>query len=722
MARTEQAARLRGGGWDRARATVAAVPAVAWLVGLVALSTVLRFLLARGVPSPFIFQDELLYAEMARSLGTVGHFAVRGVQSSFGVGPVYPALISPAYALFHDVPQAYTAAKAINALLMSLAAVPVYLIARRLLAPIPSLVAAVLSLSIPWLELTTKTMTENAFFPIFLFWFLALVLTLERPTVLRQLATIALLGLAYETRPQAVALVPALVTALVLVIAGEAWFGEARPRWRAALASALTFWVTWVVLVVGAALFAVVEVGIRGQSLSHSLLRAYSSLAGFHYNAWDVARWTLWEAGQLDVVVGIFPFAALLAIVLAAWSGRWTNRPLRAFAAAAFGATLWLLVTVGVFVSSPFSHRLQDRPLFYVVPLLLIALVLWAWRGVGREWPIAATAAVVAAGLAGIAPLQNFLDSNAVNDSFGLLNLIVLSGKVGIQQDDIMTPVVLGALVAGLLFLFLRGRWALLMVPLVFAFLVYGNRSVSYYIDLASRGALAAGIQAPRDWVDRATPKNAHVALLFTGARDTLVVWENEYFNRSVDTVWATNGPMDTLPQTVVAIDPGTGVVKALGGAAVRSRYVLTDSAHFLVGRPIAEDQGVGMRLYRVHGPVRVAGSLSGIYPDTWSGPSVAFAGNGCHGGSLSMRLTGDEALQPRAQTVVARAGKRVLARIRVRPGQSGVPFVVPLPHVNRLCTVAITVSPTAVPANTIGGTDTRELGIKMQDIVVRSH
>ena len=206
-----------------------------------------------------------------------------------------------------------------------------------------------------------------------------------------------------------------------------------------------------------------------------------------------------------------------------------------------------------------------------------------------------------------------------------------------------MTPVVLGAIAVGLLFLNLRGRWTLLALPLVFGFLVYGNRSVSYYIDLASRGALAAGLQAtPKDWIDRAAGPSAHVPLLFTGARDPLTVWENEYFNRSVDSVYAVGGAMDTLPQTVVEIDPKTGLVRVKGGGPLRARYVLTDSAHFLVARAIAEDTGAGMRLYRVDGPVRVAGTFSGVYPDTWSGPSASFVANGCHGGAITMRLTGD--------------------------------------------------------------------------------
>ena len=209
MARTEHVAARRPA-WtlEGARAGVSSVPAVAWLVGLVVISTVLRFLFARAIPAPFIFQDELLYSELGKSFGTTGHFAVRELPGTAGVGPVYPLLISPAYALFGSLPHAYVAVKVINSLLVSLSAVPAYLIARRLLAPLPSLLAAALTLTLPWLFFSALVMTENAFLPAFLFWFWSLVVMLERPTLVRQLVMFALLGVAYETRPQAVALVP----------------------------------------------------------------------------------------------------------------------------------------------------------------------------------------------------------------------------------------------------------------------------------------------------------------------------------------------------------------------------------------------------------------------------------------------------------------------------------------------------------------------------------
>src|SRR5205823_7940406 len=97
-----------------------------------------------------------------------GHFLIRDVPAAWSFGAVYPVLISPAYRLFSAVPDAYEAAKAINSVLMSLAAIPAYLLARRVLPKPPALFAAVLSLALPSLLYTGNLMTENAFYPIFL--------------------------------------------------------------------------------------------------------------------------------------------------------------------------------------------------------------------------------------------------------------------------------------------------------------------------------------------------------------------------------------------------------------------------------------------------------------------------------------------------------------------------------------------------------------------------
>ena len=143
------------------------VPAWAWLVTIVLASFALRAWLAREMLGPFIMVDELIYSELGRSIASGDGFRVRDVPAG-GFSLVYPILISPAYALFDSLPDAYGAVKTLNALYMSLAAVPAYLLARRVLAPPLSLFAAVLAVALPSLVYTGTVMTENAFYPLFL--------------------------------------------------------------------------------------------------------------------------------------------------------------------------------------------------------------------------------------------------------------------------------------------------------------------------------------------------------------------------------------------------------------------------------------------------------------------------------------------------------------------------------------------------------------------------
>ena len=110
------------------------VPAWAWLAGIVAGSIVLRTWLGSRLPAPFIFTDELQYQENARSLAAGRGIEVR--DEPYGIVSVlYPLLLAPAYVLFDSLPDAYAAARTINAVAMSLAAIPAYLLARRVLSP-----------------------------------------------------------------------------------------------------------------------------------------------------------------------------------------------------------------------------------------------------------------------------------------------------------------------------------------------------------------------------------------------------------------------------------------------------------------------------------------------------------------------------------------------------------------------------------------------------------
>src|SRR5215210_3591736 len=110
------------------------VPAWAQVAGVVAVAAAVYYVLGRRLEAPWILTDELIYGEMARSFADSGDLLVRDVAWQ-NVPPLYPILISPAYAVFDRVPDAYSAAKLINAVAMPLAAVPLYLLAGRVLTP-----------------------------------------------------------------------------------------------------------------------------------------------------------------------------------------------------------------------------------------------------------------------------------------------------------------------------------------------------------------------------------------------------------------------------------------------------------------------------------------------------------------------------------------------------------------------------------------------------------
>ena len=231
-------------------------------------------MLGRGTPAPWIMVDELIYSELAKSFADSGRFLVRG-EPTAAYGFVYPALIAPAWALFEAVPQAYAAAKAINALVMSFAAVPAYFLARRVLSAAVALVAAALTVAVPSMVYTATLMTENAFYPVFLCAALALVLWLERPTPLRTAVVLGVCLVAYLTRQQAVALLPALLTAPLLV-AGRGRLPPLRAR-STALAAAGVRRVLAVQLARGRS-----PLGVFG---------AYEVAGSADYSVGEVAKW-----------------------------------------------------------------------------------------------------------------------------------------------------------------------------------------------------------------------------------------------------------------------------------------------------------------------------------------------------------------------------------------------------------------------------------------------
>jgi hypothetical protein len=687
------------------------IPPWAWLVGIVAGSAALRAVLGRGIVAPFIMVDEIIWSAVARGIADAGEPLLRG-EPDPGYSIVYPLLIAPVYAFFESLPDAYAAVKALNAVVMSLAAVPAYFLARRVVSDALALLAAVLAVALPSLAYTGTVMTENVFYPLFLVVVLVLVLVLERPTPGRVVLLLALVGLAFATRVQAVAVVPAVAVApFLLAVFERRGVGATVSRFR------------W--LFGALAVLSLLALGVQlapERSLS-DLLGAYSPVGEAAYDVGEAVRYLLWHAAELALYVLVIPLAATIVLVGRA---RTLDARLQAFLAATVALTVCLVPVVALFAAR-FSDRIEERNLFYVAPLLCIALLAWVERGAPRPRVLATAAAAVSALLVVAIPFDRFLTTSAITDTLMLLPLWSLQDRVG--ESWIMPAALALAAALAAAFLFVPRRLAIVLPLLVLGLWAVAVRPVwwgTHGFERFSRGALFQGIRtADRDWVDRTLGRDEQAAFLWTGRTDRLTVNETEFFNRSVGPVYYVTDPTPGgLPETRVRIDGRTGKVTLPGGAPVRDRFLLADSSFEPDGSALARDRGWGVTLWRVNPPLVSAVRIDGLYPnDTWSGRTVTYVRRRCVPGRLTVSLSSDPSLFSKPQTVVARSNGAVVGRVRIRPEGRAVLSVPvsPIPGTSD-CRVVYTVAPTAVPAEVIGGdnSDPRELGAHFNRFVYK--
>ena len=348
-----------------------------------------RLTIGLATPSPWILPDELLYTELARAIADGGLPAVRG-DATLGWGVVYPLLIAPAWALFSDPVAAYHASLVVNAVVMSLAAVPAYLLARLFVPATPSLLVAAGSVLLPSMALTSTVMTENAAYPLSLLAVWLMARTVRRPTLGGQALVIGAVALGAATRVSGAVLLPAFVaaTGMYALISRRAsgsrtsaasrrrrsW-SRRRLRSRCSPTSST-----------GA--------GRAGSGSGPGTLQ-YVHLGPF-------LRLLLYQTGDLILYAAVLP-AVAAAVMVGIGLSRRAAEPERLYAAVALPSVLAVLGS-GVAVSSTYgidgSTGLNERYVFSVVPLLLLGLALWIHAGLPRpRWalPLVVVVALVPA-------------------------------------------------------------------------------------------------------------------------------------------------------------------------------------------------------------------------------------------------------------------------------------------------------------------------------------
>jgi hypothetical protein len=688
------------------RRSLARVPAWAWLGAIVVLSALFRGVIARGIAAPFILVDELLWSEVARGFADDGEPLVRDTPDP-GLGVVYPLLIAPAYVVFDGLVDSYAAVKSINALAMSAAAIPAYFLARRVVGTGHALLAAFAAVVVPSLAYTGTVMTENVFYPLFLVVALVLVLVLEQPTGTRVALLVGLVALAFATRVQAVTFVPAILGApLLLAVFDRRGLRETVRRF-AILYGAL-------------AALGVLALAVRlvsGRS-PQDLLGAYEPVGEAEYQVGEVLRYLVWHAAELTLYLLVIPVAATVVLVGRARS---LDPALRAFLAATLALTVCVVPVVAAF-ASVFSQRIEERNMFYVVPLFVIALLAWIERGAPRPRVLSTVAAIVCALAVVLVPFDRFLTTSAISDTLMLLPFWSLEDRIG---EEWVAPAAL-VLSTGLAaaFLLVPRRFALVLPLLVLGLWAVSLKPIwwgKHGFERFSRGVLFQGIRTPeRDWIDRGLPAGASAAFVWTGFTDRMTVNQNEFFSRGVGPIYYVQDPTPGgLPETKVDVDRETGAVTFPDGTPVRDEYVVVDETFEPAGKRVAVDRGWGVGLWRVDPPLVAATRIDGLYPsDTWSGEEVTYVRRRCRNGRLIVELATDGALFLEPQVIVARSAGQEVARVRIPPGQQDVLVVplVPRPGVDE-CSVTFTVTPTAVPSEVTAGAseDDRELGVHFE-------
>jgi hypothetical protein len=541
-------------------------------------------------------------------------------------------------------------------------------------------------------------MTENAFYPIFLWFAFALVVMLERPTLRSQLIVLALGVLAFETRAQAVALFAAALTAPLAL----AWIERGRPRSLKAFAPLYG-------VVAGAVVLVAIVEAVRGRSPA-AILGSYSKTSNGGYHVWPVIRWLVLHVAELDLSLFVLPFAAVIVLVA---NARHLDRRLRIFTAAVASVSVWLVLEVAVFASQ-YSHRVEERNFFYLAPLFLLGLLAWIERGQPRPPRAAIAAAGLAAALPGAIPFLSLLNITSQSDTIGLQPWWYLGdGLAG--GNSVALVAVLLSLALGAAFLWLGPRHApLLPVVVALGFLVTWLPLQLWTHSFPRLGSSAyhQGIGGQRSWIDAAVGRDAHVGVVWSGG-NVLAVWENEFWNRSVDRVYDLGGPLPgDMPETHVTANRSTGVLHDADGHTVSEPYVLTHSSVELVGTPVASDPEKRLVLYRVEMPARTTTQITGLYDDTWSTGHVAWRRSQCSGGVLKVALRSDTNLFKGVIQTLAISGTTPATTLHLAPSQQPM-LRLPLTPVNGVCRVDFRITPTRSP----GASDPRQLGLHFDSI-----
>ena len=574
------------------------------LPALVVLSTVLHWLAAQWVHGLWIVPDEAIYAQRALTFWHHGPWPLlHGPGAGYSV--LYPVLAGIPLTAAGAV-HGYVWLKPLQALVVSLAAVPVWWYGRRVAPPACAFVAAVLTLASPLLLYDGFVMTEVLFYPLAAATLLGLAHALAAPSRRAIAAAVVLVAAAVLTRTQAVAFVPVAAVAVAL---DAALARDARRLRRA--------WPLWVLLAAGVALVAAVPRAVG----------AYSVTIGGGYPAGRALGLVYDHLAYVALACGLAPFIAFALLVADGARGRVRDAHVRALAAVTASATAIVVVQVGVF-SARYSPHLLGRDLAALPPLLFVCFAAWAARP--RRLAPVAVASLAVLGLVVLAPWDRLVQPDVFADTFGAIVFahvhLAASSLVAVFAGAVVVAVVVSVRRAPL------APAALVLVALLAAS-VFAARDVA----AAANARLAHRVGPVPDWIDRAA--RGDVVYVYGGEQAWSEPYQESFWNRRLTRVlslWPASVP-GPIAQTDVTLPPS-------GRLPGKERWAVAPDRIRLAGARVAHlglwnTDVRGLTLWRLDGPPRVTLIEDGVQPNGDMTGDANISVYGCRGGSLLLTL-----------------------------------------------------------------------------------
>jgi hypothetical protein len=589
----------------------------------------------------------------------------------------------------------------LSALLFVSAGMPIFLFARAVLrSSWLAVAAALLSVAVPWLTLTSALFTENLSYPLFWWAILAAVAALWRPAPGRDALALLSIALLVATRAQFAALFAGYLLALLLRSFQLARVRErGAGRLRATLTGAARGHPLSLLVLIGLVALVVYEKA-SGQWQAHveALLGSYSNVVIRNGLSANMGEGLLVELIALALGVGLLP-----AIVSVAWFVRRMAHPRldRGWvyvAGAAIVIVVFLLLTV--YSQGGYLGQItEERYFFYVIPVFWLG----TFAAVEDRQVRAADLLLVAVGLsllyASIPFLSSLTQEAAFLDPVESIVPHVLSrrfGEIGLNGLSMQDALAILAMIAGAFtaWLWASGRasrvwWAvgvgvgtqLLLTGYAFAVIdgkvtgipgrTDGSVSALGWVDSHAGGSDVAWL----DNLSSAAPPTTLASPSADQLRTTL------FWNSSVRS-WVrlpqtalppVEVPMTALPGAEALVNPRTGVLTPASSVAALKYVVGATSSPFLQlqGTPLAHSPDGVLTLTRPAQPVRVAWVAYGLPPEggVAAGSSVriaALAGGEPNPGRTGIALTAVLTFAPPTPPVGVSRPPRTLLGVRL--------------------------------------------------------